>query len=478
MIIDIVLAHADGRGGLEKVLILVSNELKKRGYKVRVIQVFESIHKEWKSEMDEFYSLKPYSKEFLVSDLIESYDDFIKENGKPDIIIATHVPLMSYACKQVVLKNNLDNILPVISWNHGPLLDYGFSECINFADAHLSISEGVAKTLKESVGEKAVYLINNPVEINNEIIPRDKSKLNIIYIGRLAKVKNIDLILRSFKNLDGNFEFNVYGDGDDKERLIDLSKEYNIEKNVIWHGWQENVWDNIKSASLLVLSSVSEGFGLVLIEALSRGIPVISSKTDGELSIVKEGVNGWLFDIGDSNKLSEILNNVQKGELQLPSYEDCISSVSKFSVEKVIDKFETSMLLEYDKKNKILDNNEILVAFQSIEEDKFIEESLKFLNALNEDKLRDFVIKGELLNYIPILNKVAILNYNNENYEKVIPYLKLAYEINPKDVETLYNISIVMYNIGEYREALNYLEQIDNKNNEIIELENILREKV
>ncbi|WP_207650727.1 hypothetical protein [Clostridium sp. DSM 8431] len=54
----------------------------------------------------------------------------------------------------------------------------------------------------------------------------------------------------------------------------------------------------------------------------------------------------------------------------------------------------------------------------------------------------------------------------------------MAYNISPKDIETLYNISIVLYNIGDYRGALKYLDQMDNKNNEILELEKILKEKI
>ncbi|SFU78265.1 hypothetical protein SAMN04487886_11578 [Clostridium sp. DSM 8431] len=86
-----------------------------------------------------------------------------------------------------------------------------------------------------------------------------------------------------------------------------------------------------------------------------------------------------------------------------------------------------------------------------------------------------------MFRYLPIfitfIHNTA-LNYNNERYDKVIPYLQMAYNISPKDIETLYNISIVLYNIGDYRGALKYLDQMDNKNNEILELEKILKEKI
>ncbi|SFU84199.1 UDP-D-galactose:(glucosyl)LPS alpha-1,6-D-galactosyltransferase [Clostridium sp. DSM 8431] len=406
MIIDIVLMHATGRGGLETVLLLISEELAKRGYRVRVVQFFESDHKKWEEGMNEFYSFYSCDETISIGEVIDGYDKFINEKGRPNIILATAMPMVSYICTSVLLKNNLTNMVPVLSWVHVPLEYLLNNELLEFADAHLAISEGVAKGIELFSKDKPIYLINNPIKVENKVIPRAEDKLKMIYVGRLTSIKNVEVILEEIKSLQGNFELNIYGDGENRENLLKLSKECGLEEKVIWHGWKRNVWDNIDSASVLVHASISEGFGMVMIEALSRGIPVISSKTDGGLVIVKESINGWLFDIRDSNKLSEILNDIQSKKLQLPAIEDCINSISKFSIKNVVDDFESSILLEYNKIN----NGKILEAFQNINDSKLIEENLEFLNSLNESIIKYFVVRNNSSNFVPILNKVAILN--------------------------------------------------------------------
>ena len=179
MIIDIVLMHATGRGGLETVLLLISEELAKRGYRVRVVQFFESDHKKWEEGMNEFYSFYSCDETISIGEVIDGYDKFINEKGRPNIILATAMPMVSYICTSVLLKNNLTNMVPVLSWVHVPLEYLLNNELLEFADAHLAISGGIAESLKMLPEKKPVYLINNPLKLNNKIIPRSKDKLNI-----------------------------------------------------------------------------------------------------------------------------------------------------------------------------------------------------------------------------------------------------------------------------------------------------------
>lgn len=477
MIIDIVMQYVTGRGGIETAIQIINKELINRGYRVRVVSLIDSTFKEWKREIDEFYAINPDMKDFTINNFIKDYSDFIKYNGKPDIIIANDKTHMSYVCKQVLLNNELEGVVPVVSWAHFSLFAYNNVELIQCADAHFAISEDIAKEFKMLPEQKPVYLIRNPVKFSNNVIPRTKDKLNIIYVGRLHKQKNVGVLFDSLRYVQGDWELNIYGDGPEREMLLNKAQEFGIDDNIVWHGWFEDVWSVVKSASVLVLSSDFEGCPMILMEGLSRGVPIVISKIPGSIDVLKEGKNGWGFEAGDYIGLAKILNNIQSGDFKLPSAQECINSISEYSADNVVDKFESGILLEYFKKTKSY-NNKIMAALENIKNDNYLEESLKFLNSCTQDILKNFILDNNLIEYITILNKAAILNYNNENYEYVIPYLQIAYEANSKDIETLYNLSIVLYNMGYYAEALSYLENIEDRNNEILKLEKSLKEKV
>lgn len=94
-----------------------------------------------------------------------------------------------------------------------------------------------------------------------------------------------------------------------------------------------------------MLASNYEGFGLVLAEALSRGITVVSSDCpSGPTDIVRNGENGWLFPSGDEEALVDILDGIINKSLKLPESEICSQSVERFSTEQVSNKFEEELL--------------------------------------------------------------------------------------------------------------------------------------
>lgn len=104
------------------------------------------------------------------------------------------------------------------------------------------------------------------------------------------------------------------------------------------------------------------------------------------------------------------------------------------------------------------ENNPIREIFEEIDRENNIDENIKKLNDIYINDLEKINLNN---NDVEILNKIAIYNYKTENYNYVIPYLNAAYTLDNKDVNTLYNLSSVLYNVGELELALNYISQID-----------------
>ena len=138
----------------------------------------------------------------------------------------------------------------------------------------------------------------------------------------------------------------LIGDGIDHDMIVKLAEDLKIYNHIEWTGWKENPWDYVDEASALILTSDLEGFGLVVVEALARGIPVISTSCGGPTYMIKDGVNGWLIERGDYLKLAELINKIQDGDLDLPKVKSCIDSVLKYDVDNVVDNIEKVLIRE------------------------------------------------------------------------------------------------------------------------------------
>lgn len=143
---------------------------------------------------------------------------------------------------------------------------------------------------------------------------REKS---ICIVGRLNPVKGHKELIRVFqKSLTQHPDLilKIVGDGYLKQELIDLTKELQIENNVIFTGSIPNSEiNNIFSSSLICISSsVDEAYGLTLIEALREGTPLICTQTAGSLDIVEDGINGLFFTLNDPLSFSAAIEKVLK----------------------------------------------------------------------------------------------------------------------------------------------------------------------
>jgi glycosyltransferase involved in cell wall biosynthesis len=165
------------------------------------------------------------------------------------------------------------------------------------------------------VDEKVFYPAENLNEISNN---------KIVFIGGLDKAhyfKGIDVLLTAFKDIKiDNKVLIIIGKGDLKNNYQILAKKLNIEKNVIFcsdmsHGQIAGI---LRTSSVLVLPSINknEAFGMVLLEAMASGIPVVASNLPGVRSVFTNNLHGLLVNPNDANdlkiKIEEILTDNKK----------------------------------------------------------------------------------------------------------------------------------------------------------------------
>ena len=182
MIIDIVLYYGQGRGGLEDVIAKVSRGLKNKGHRVRVFQAYRPQYIEWEEKLDEIYY---YGEEIPWGSYLEQYGNgykkLLESMDKPNIVIATHVPLQSYIC-HVAVNEGSEKKTPIISWIHGPIDFYGGRNFLQYSDAHLAIGENVMEDLVKTINREKIFVVGNPVEVKNQKIIIDGDE-NVSFIG-------------------------------------------------------------------------------------------------------------------------------------------------------------------------------------------------------------------------------------------------------------------------------------------------------
>ena len=155
--------------------------------------------------------------------------------------------------------------------------------------------------------------------------PRKTSKCackTILYVGRLSPEKCVSILIKAvqlLKKMHGHqkrFKLVILGDGKLKDALKREVKEYGLNGMVEFKGFVPHgeVIDHLNNCHLLVLPSLSEGRGKVLLEAMAAAKPVVATNVGGIPEIVKDGVNGLLVRPNDPSALAEALHKLLKDE--------------------------------------------------------------------------------------------------------------------------------------------------------------------
>lgn len=202
----------------------------------------------------------------------------------------------------------------------------------NRIDKYIAVSKAVKNFLvqKQKIKNENVAVIPNAVntsifkkiyEDENRIINRSKFgiKEEEIIIGTVARLelqKGHTYLLQAAKlciEENRNIKFLLVGDGSLRQKLICESKDLGILENVIFMGWRTDIPELMRCMDIFLLPSLWEGMPLVVLEAMSTGIPVIATKVSGTPEIIHHNKNGLLIEpknIGDMyEKLKYLIKN-------------------------------------------------------------------------------------------------------------------------------------------------------------------------
>ena len=169
------------------------------------------------------------------------------------------------------------------------------------------------KDIINNMASSKVYVIPNgvnPPNIQNIQSRSFSTKNSIFYVGMLLKSKGVDILISAIPIIKKSIPdvcLNIAGAGKEETNLKNLVKELNIEENVKFLGFitEEEKYSYYKSIDIFVLPSLFEPFGLVLLEAMSCGKPVVASNVGGVPYIAEDGKTGLLFESENVKDLAE-----------------------------------------------------------------------------------------------------------------------------------------------------------------------------
>ena len=270
---------------------------------------------------------------------------------RPDAIICADATTIQMARLGRLLSGA--SKVPIASWIHFPLEGLRLKEKLSEADFHLAISGQIAEDLRAYLPaqREKVFTIYNAVQSEaSSLVPRPASPV-FLYAGRLHfdDHKRVNDILLAVAKLRGAWRLKVIGvpPVDHPEygtRLHALAEELGIAGNIEWMGWQKDPWRAAGEVSALVLSSRHEGFPMVLIEAISRGVACVASACEGSLEIMRPGENGWIYPVADIDQLAQRLQAIVDDSAILPPQVQVQKTALRFSAEAVAQRAKDAIL--------------------------------------------------------------------------------------------------------------------------------------
>ncbi len=202
------------------------------------------------------------------------------------------------------------------------------------------------KSLADANESNRSVVVPNGIDLAEiEGIGPSTRKSDALFVGRLIKEKNTDLLIRSLPLVKETFpdiKCTIIGEGPEKEKLEGLTGELGLLENVEFAGFLDSYSDvisNMKSSKVLVLPSRREGFGMVVVEANACGVPVVvvDHTMNAAKDLITPGKNGFIADISEESLADKITRGINsKEELK----DKCKDFAKDFDWDKIVDQLE------------------------------------------------------------------------------------------------------------------------------------------
>jgi len=256
----------------------------------------------------------------------------------------------------LILSKNTDRPFSFTSHAHDIFLeDHLLKEKITESKFSVTISDYNKNRLSSQLSidlDSKMNVVHCAIDVNRHVFSTsNRSSNTILAVGRLDHIKGFSVLIdacNEYKNMGGEFECIIIGNGPLKEQLQKQINDYKLSDHIRLVGVmpQEKIKEYLLNATLFVLPSVvtqkgdMDGIPVALMEAMAAGAPVISTNVSGIPELINNNINGLIVEPNNPHQLaaaiSELLNNVDLRQKFSSAARHSIES--DFSIDKEVDK--------------------------------------------------------------------------------------------------------------------------------------------
>lgn len=270
-----------------------------------------------------------------------------------------------HAVCAVLAKQMLNDDMKIVTTLHGTDItvlgyDPSLSEMIKFGIEKSDVVTSVSHQLKADtlellninkdiipvhnfVDERVYYRRSNNAELR-QTYGIDENEKVIVHISNFRKVKRLEDVIKSFALIRKELtsKLLLIGNGPELTTACELVRELDIEDDVLFLGKQENVGELFSICDLKLLLSEKESFGLVLLEAMACGVPVIGTNIGGIPEVIVDGETGYLVELGCPETVAEKAIALLQDEEKLMAFrENSVRHVKEnFLSDKIVSIYE------------------------------------------------------------------------------------------------------------------------------------------
>ncbi len=274
------------------------------------------------------------------------YKKIERRHGRPDLVHSHYLRISALAS---VLKRRFK--LPLVITEHWSVLNnkrlpfevrFLGKRTYNHSDLVISVSDSLRKQIEQHFGVEC-KVINNMVDsifFDSPSIIKNNQIFYFISVGSLIPIKGYDVLIKAFKKAFSgkkNVKMRIVGKGFMKNELVELTKSLDISEQVIFTGQKTSceIRELLADSDVFSLASRAETFGVVFIEALAQGLPVIGTKCGGPEEIVDKS-NGILVDVDDIGALCNAMSFIYDNRNNFDAEKIAWQCKQKFSQESVV----------------------------------------------------------------------------------------------------------------------------------------------
>lgn len=190
-----------------------------------------------------------------------------------------------------------------------------------------------------------VKTIANLVHLNPYNRISDSANKHVIFVGRISEQKGLPALFEIWNEVTKrhpDWTLDIYGDSDSEELTEWANNEIGKFRNIILHNPTDRIFDKYCESSIFVLTSTYEPFGLVIPEAMSCGLPVVSFDSPyGPAEIISDGIDGYIIPLGDTNTfVDKVCKLIENPELRKQMGAAGVISSQRYAAENIMPQWE------------------------------------------------------------------------------------------------------------------------------------------